>query len=146
MRKISYTLASALIVFSFLCVTGYSHAGNLVIMLNIKDDALTNDTPNNYIIGNGIIKNNQSDMVLISSDAEKVTGTQSTYIFRGKNNPANKIKIRLGGDNWIADANDLGIVTNTKTTNNFNLYYVKDGIIVPDTYIISLYAEEINHK
>ncbi|EGI6450409.1 TPA: hypothetical protein G8509_004557 [Salmonella enterica] len=124
----------------------YSHANNLTLSLNIKSDMLNNDTPNEYIIGKGYIKNNKTTFVLIGTDAEKVPGTQSTYIFRGRNNSNNKIFVRLGGEHWISDKNGFGLVANTQNTNSFNLYYLKENTLNPDTYVIDLFVFEIDNN
>ncbi|EEJ6908786.1 hypothetical protein G3797_003767 [Salmonella enterica subsp. enterica serovar Virchow] len=123
-----------------------AYASDLMLSLSIKEDSLNKDTPNDYIIGKGFVKNYDSDIILVSTNAEKVIGTQSTYIFRGRNNPKNKIKIRLGGENWTTHKDGLGIIANTKLTNTFNLYYIGSDALIPDTYMVNLYAVEVYNK
>lgn len=133
-----------LILFLFLLTySTIAASANLEISINMDNEKLNYFTENNQVLGTGYVKNNGISYVIVSSNAEKVPGQQATYIFRGKNNPKNRIAIRLGGEGWHLDKSGLGISSHVNTLSKFELYFVNNYRVNPDVYLIHLFAKEV---
>lgn len=135
------------IVSVFLIVTGFFSstikAQELKLMIKINEAVFYDRIKSNKIIGTGHLFNREGKKILISSSLEKIKNTPGAYIIRGQNNSAHKLRIRIGGEDWQPDNSGIGMVSHSDFTNEFNIYYFGNGDIPVDTYLISIYATEI---
>ena len=132
-----------LLLFSLLTYSTIAAAKNLEISINMDNEKLNQSTQNNHVLGTGYVKSNGESYVIVSSNAEKVPEQQATYIFRGKNNPQNRIAIRLGGEGWHPDKSGLGISSHINMLSKFELYFSNNYRVNPDVYLIHLFAKEV---
>ncbi|MBS9333847.1 hypothetical protein KEP72_21865 [Escherichia coli] len=140
--KENYSLLM-LLLFSLLMHSTIAAAKNFEIIINMDNEKLNQSTQNNQVLGTGYVKSDDESYVIVSSNAEKVPGQQATFIFRGKNNPKNRIAIKLGGEGWHSDKSGLGISSYVNLQSKFKLYFVNDYRANPDVYFIHLFAKKV---
>nr|3UIY_A Chain A, Chimera protein of SefD and SefA [Salmonella enterica subsp. enterica serovar Enteritidis]3UIZ_A Chain A, Chimera protein of SefD and SefA [Salmonella enterica subsp. enterica serovar Enteritidis]3UIZ_B Chain B, Chimera protein of SefD and SefA [Salmonella enterica subsp. enterica serovar Enteritidis]3UIZ_C Chain C, Chimera protein of SefD and SefA [Salmonella enterica subsp. enterica serovar Enteritidis]3UIZ_D Chain D, Chimera protein of SefD and SefA [Salmonella enterica subsp. en len=121
----------------------HHHHGSLKLMIKINEAVFYDRITSNKIIGTGHLFNREGKKILISSSLEKIKNTPGAYIIRGQNNSAHKLRIRIGGEDWQPDNSGIGMVSHSDFTNEFNIYFFGNGDIPVDTYLISIYATEI---
>lgn len=74
----------------------------------------------------------------IKLDAEPVSGSPGSYMLTGKNNPNNKIQVRITGDGWIPDVKrpDIMTLVSNSDSDKFKIVLDKNPKIPVDTFTI----------
>lgn len=111
------------------------------VILEGKHDVTIDDVSANTVLNQGtIFYPFIHHGYQLKLDAEPVSGSPGSYMLTGKNNPNNKIQVKISGDGWMPDVKRPEIMTlvSNSDSDKFKIVLDTNSKIPVDTFTISV--------